>query len=222
MTVVSNEPNKDSIIVSKRFLAIAVVGLLFVYVLAFMSGYFWGKYSAMQELLVTCEEKALEHEVSNALYSLSLNQNEKQKEQLASQDVVTLVTVENQELEQGAEATQSKEDAKPQNSSENLERETKNDDGLSMQESQNKGHYYAQLIGFNTKKAANAFLQRAQKNSTIQLILKERVSEGIKNKKKRWYQVVTQPYEDKEVLEKDIKSLIQKEKLTGVTIAVYA
>ena len=80
-----------------------------------------------------------------------------------------------------------------------------------------KTQYYAQLAGFSSLKMAEAFVTRLNKKQ-IPVLIKERISKSAKGRPVRWYQVVTEPYEDQDALNSVVAILKKEEKLRDVRI----
>jgi hypothetical protein len=80
-----------------------------------------------------------------------------------------------------------------------------------------KTQYYAQLAGFASLRGAEAFVERLNKKQ-IHALIKERMSRSAKGRSVRWYQVVTEPYEDQDALNSVVAILKKEEKLHDVRI----
>jgi hypothetical protein len=110
------------------------------------------------------------------------------------------------EDEEGADNND--EDAAAQNG----EGEEAPDQGIEM-----KTQYYAQLAGFASLRSAEAFVTRLNKKR-IHALIKERISKSAKGRSVRWYQVVTESYEDQDALNSVVAILKKEEKLHDVRI----
>jgi len=80
-----------------------------------------------------------------------------------------------------------------------------------------KTQHYAQLAGFSSLRNAEAFVVRLNKKH-IPVLIKERVSRSAKGRSVKWYQVVTEPYEDQDALNSVVAILKKEEKLHDVRI----
>jgi len=78
---------------------------------------------------------------------------------------------------------------------------------------------YAQLIGFGTKKAAQAFVLRLKKYD-IPVILKTIVSKTSKGKQKIWYQAVTPIYESEKALIEQIAKIKRLEHIRDIDMKI--
>jgi hypothetical protein len=77
--------------------------------------------------------------------------------------------------------------------------------------------YYAQLIGFGTSSAAQKFSEKLQRRN-YPVCVRERHSTTAQGKKIIWYQVITEPFEDKNELLAAIQKIKKEEKLHDIRI----
>jgi len=77
--------------------------------------------------------------------------------------------------------------------------------------------YYAQLVGFGTTKKAKQFVERLEKDKIVAYV-RERKSKTARGKVINWYQVVTDPYTDKDALIALVEKVKIKERLHDVRI----
>ena len=82
---------------------------------------------------------------------------------------------------------------------------------------QDPTQYYAQLIGFGTRKAADSFANRLREK-VIKVNVKKRRSFSPKGKEVTWYQVITETFNDKDRLVNLVERLEKEERLKGVRI----
>ncbi len=78
-------------------------------------------------------------------------------------------------------------------------------------------HYYAQLIGFRTQQSAYTFADRLR-GCGIPVLVRRRISSTARGTERHWYQVVSEPYQDRNELENLVDRVSGKEKLKGVRI----
>lgn len=76
--------------------------------------------------------------------------------------------------------------------------------------------YVAQLVGFSQLKRAQAFVERLKNSGIITRIVTRKSVNGAK--KMVWYQVVTEPFVDRQELEFLVQRLKQSERLKNVKI----
>lgn len=183
---------------SNRQLSGVVAGLLFLFFVIFIAGYFLGKrcVAAQFTQAVSLDASIDRAKAKEVFETVGIN------EALAVDgDIVTLVALEDaptvlQEVDIGQEIQP--EDIK--------EHDTK--------------QYYAQLIGFGTEKAAQQFVQKvALKN--IETTIKKHTSKTAKGRVSYWYQVVTAPYNNKDELSQVVAQLSKEERLKDVSVRVY-
>lgn len=206
-----NEHRNDFLCISKRLMSIISAVLLLILFFAFMTGYVWGKRVALEDILRTVEEKTFADQISGSLYSLAGSHgNDSDKKQELDVDSVVVQGVD--------DSKKSFTDTLIAESTVIASDENKKNDPIddAIVENDARG-YYAQLIGFNSKKAANQFVNRIS-NTQLVSFVKERFSKNIHGKKKVWYQVVTQRYENKEELERLVAHITKREHLSGVHI----
>ncbi len=86
-----------------------------------------------------------------------------------------------------------------------------------VQEKSVEQQYYAQLIGFGYKKAAERFVSRLQEQGEP-VELRTRVSTTASGNRRTWYQAVTKPYTNKQELDLLVDRIAQKEKLKDICI----
>lgn len=78
--------------------------------------------------------------------------------------------------------------------------------------------FFAQLIGFGTEKAAHAFSQKLNQQY-IPTYVKKHANKTAKGRVVNWYQVVTEPYEDRKELAALVEKVSIQEKLKDVVIS---
>ena len=77
--------------------------------------------------------------------------------------------------------------------------------------------YYAQLIGFGTFRAAHKFVDRL-KQKDMPVEVKERHSRTAQGKEIIWYQVVTEPFQQRDDLVAFVDTIKKEEKLHDIRI----
>ena len=179
----------------------AVLLLIF---LAYMTGYFWGKKKATQELTFIVEKDIEQDNLITVLHTAEENVYNSVPESL----VESMCVVQSEIIKK--EVIQEKNDLI------NISSEIKADSGTQEDLPELK-NYYAQLIGFGTQKAAEKFVHRLQENK-LPVKMKKRKSSTAKGKSLFWYQAVTEVFKDKDELERLVEKIAKKERLSGVTI----
>jgi hypothetical protein len=82
-----------------------------------------------------------------------------------------------------------------------------------------KNPQYAQLIGFGTKQAAQAFVTRLKKHH-VSVILKTMISKTAAGKQRTWYQAITPTYESTEELQAEVTKIKRLEHIRGSDIKI--
>ena len=183
----------DNLVLNKKQVSNICAILIFLFMLVFSLGYFWGKKNSAEVFVDKAINDSFEDKVNYSLYSLYNNSNQEE-------DVI----VEESSQEPQVTATTSQE---PEIASETT----------AEQEKTNGPGYYAELIGFSTEKAANGFLEKAKaKNYPVKILTKKSVSP--KGKSVTWYQARTEQMSDKAALEKLTKQIEKSERLSGTKI----
>jgi len=193
----------------------------------FMCGYFMGKRVVMQDLHITAEKDALADQVYTSLCT-----RQDKKIVMAQQEKATASSLESTEMlynssieaaqntfqEVSVDASDTVVDASASdNQPTDLALNTQQKSAQENSSGESHQKYYAQLIGFGTKKAAEKFARRLQHNN-MPVTVKSRHSSTAKGKKITWYQVVTQELTDKNLLEKLVNEITLKERLVDVRI----
>ncbi len=88
---------------------------------------------------------------------------------------------------------------------------------IKMSHADNKTMYWAPLVGFGTKKAAKACLDRLL-SCHMPVILKARKSKTTKGKEVAWYQIVTKEFTDKQKLLQIIEQIQKQEHIKKIQI----
>lgn len=175
-----------------QLLAACLVGSFFI----FMSGFYLGKRSAVEPFIEQVVADSFADKVSNAFSSLYDNEDEEEVE--SKEDVTAESAIENQ-TESSIDQASQQEVADPFTNSLQL--------------------YVAQIAGFGTKNAAIRCIENL-KNNGFAVTLKTRKSMTAKGKEIIWYQVVTEPIEDREQLQKLVDQIKKIAKVKDVPIVM--
>jgi hypothetical protein len=230
--------DQDYFCISKRSMSLISAGFMVAFFLVFMVGYVWGKRVALEDVLKAVEQKTFADQISGSLYGLSAHDLDVKKEESVETDSIIVTAINENVSNETASEVQDTIHSDQQHHQPEIalvaQNNQKHDDVLlsnaaktivsdnkmvvANDNTERENHYYAQLIGFGSKKAAEQFVERL-KNNALEIAIKERVSTGARGKKRVWYQVVTQQYTDKEELERLVAHVIKKEHLSGVQIA---
>lgn len=238
---------KNGVFLSNRQISAVLSVLILAIFFVFISGYFFGKKKAVDKLYNKIDKESLADQVYYSVCSNygcdDIDQNQESTEDSNGESQESQEAQESQELQyqQGAQDKQSQDaenqvslmvngqkntDRLAQNSTENCDidaENTKNEDNSNQayssgeyEESQ-KEECYAELVGFGTKSAAQAFYNRLKKEG-ISVILKKRTSKNSRGRIMCWYQAVTEKFDNKRDLIAFVDIIKDKENLKGVKI----
>jgi hypothetical protein len=186
----SSDVDSDVLMLNSSSLQILVSILLFLALSIFVAGYYWGKKSAVEQLMESLDQESFADKIYISMCSWDESQEDAKDKELDSRG-------NDMPMEQSSEMEE-EEGEEPTSSSSQL--------------------YSAQLAGFGSLKAAEAYHLRLQKKGIPAHVVK-RQSITAKGNKRIWYQVVT-PGMDRTTLDELVKRLIQEDRLTSVSITV--
>ncbi len=201
--------SKSGIFFNDKYISFLTSGLVGLCFFIFITGFFLGKKKAVEKFCKKIEQEALSDTIYSSMCSLYTDKNvEKDLKQ------------ENSFIQEAVTAFNEKEKDKVVKDSTVLvsSLEAKEQAGNNqVNEVQDETHYYAELIGFGTKRAANKFAQKLQKKH-IEVIVKNRNSKSSAGKSIKWYQVITKNFNDKNDLCTLVDTISTEERLKGVRI----
>ncbi len=151
-------------------------------VFGFMCGYFWGIKSGVEQLSLQLDQEAFADQISASLIPMHDAQPDEGFSLEASADANTAESV------------------------------SSSDDQEYVSQQSYLRTYYAQLAGFGSKRAAQRFAQKLEKQD-IPVIINAVHSKNSRGKSVTWYQIVTESYSTKEELEALVERLKETEKL---------
>ncbi|MEX0940652.1 MAG: hypothetical protein WDZ41_04800 [Candidatus Babeliales bacterium] len=183
--------NDNDIMLVNRIQASRLVTLLIgCFFGIFMTGYFFGKRKAMEQINTNLQQDLLANQCNMILPEI-LNPKPSLTQKDNGADIIVPTIAQSQP-------------------------EKENEETIPMESSQ---YYQAKLIGFGTQKAAQQFVDRLQKRGITTTIVK-RISKNIQrlgnNRTIQWYQVVTKPIASKDQLEKLVDHIKTVEKIHDV------
>jgi hypothetical protein len=200
--------NDEGLFVPNRQLSIVVAGLLFLFFSCFMIGYFIGKRSVVEQFT----QKMCQESFSDQIYTAVVASHDLNNQDA---DQSTGITVHNTDVINTSNIVTHNSHIVDNNNNEQI---TQQQQEHVTQEAINTTQFYAQLIGFGTEKAAQKFVQKLALKD-IETCVKKRISKTAKGRTIYWYQVVTPPCDDKEVLTTLVNRLTKEEKLSGTYIS---
>lgn len=183
----------------------AYTALLLVFVgSVFMAGYFLGKKQGVDQLVAKIEQDSFSDQIYASFCALYEH---------APSEKAAIVTTKAPSLdgelpakEKGPKLLQKEAVAVAQHASEQTSSEAKP-----------SSKFYAQLIGYGTKKAAESFVQKLEKKG-VTTFVKTRSSQTAQGKKTTWYQVVTEHFDDRDSLEEMTHKVAREERIQGIRI----
>jgi hypothetical protein len=228
-------PDQNGIYISKKQASIASALLVFLSIIIFIAGYFWGKQSALEnftqktsqdsfndqvDYLLTMQSFAAkygalpegeEQEEKEGAIPDALEENEKEE---ASNKNEVIETKEKSTTEKKESAISDKKDSTLSAA------ELKKEEEARINQSQT-GKYWAALAGFGKKASASAMIHRLKKYK-IDLELKTKVSKSASGKGTRtWYQVVTKKYATRDELDQAIDKIVSLEHIKPKDIKIF-
>lgn len=190
----SPDLDNDTLMLNSASLQIIAALLLLVALTVFVAGYYWGKKSAVEQLMESLDQESFADKIYISMCSWDEAQEDAKDKELDSR---------------GGDMSETSSSFDEEESEEPLE---------TSASTATSPLYSAQLAGFGSLKAAEAYRFRLQKKGVPARVV-ERQSVTTKGKKRVWYQVVTQGME-RAALDELVKRLKQEDKLTSVSITV--
>jgi hypothetical protein len=212
---VSNEQgchcsSTQGLFVPNRHLSFLVAGLLFLFFGIFMTGYFWGKKNVVEQFAVQVEQDAFADQVYTSVIATATTDESfapsafAKADALESKQEIHTLLITDAEIIEAAPGL-----------SINQEIVVENDTSLMAENSITR--YYAQLIGFGTEKAAQAFVKKLSAKG-IETEVRQRASKTVKGRTSHWYQVVTCAYANKDELVKLVDRITKEENIKDASI----
>lgn len=186
----------------------------------FIAGYFLGQQRAITDFGGKIEQESLADAISASLYSrgdIKGNNNDQADEEMQVEPVSKTVDgdlLEKEAVQPGSESRHEQVGHTSELATSVVQPEVLEKTDIVAADSR---RYYAELIGFGTEQAAQAFVKRVKKSGIV-VVSKKRLSKTARGKKIVWYQVVTEPYADQTALRDVVALLEKKEHLNGVSI----
>jgi cell division protein FtsN len=229
MNEANNDQNKIShehcictsmrgLFIPNRQLSFIVATSILLLFFAFIGGYFWGTRQATDQFISQLDQDSLADQIFTSLCApdeypdtAADNLQEEETDQPSEETQETLVAPEQMSSELPAHSAATVQDNIPTQAP--VIAEQQKIEQIEPAEKQ----YYAQLIGFGTKQAAQQFVHRLEKKG-ISVAIKTRYSKTAKERQIAWYQVITKPYANKQELASLVSRIKKEEKLKGVVV----
>jgi hypothetical protein len=201
---------KQGVFLNTRHMSWALSVILLLNFFVFMAGYFLGKKKILEQLNYKIDQESLTDHVYSSMYSLY----DSKVQPSSSADNVEP----EEEIEMIENETASEEPALEQ--AVDITAQTVAVDELTTltpTTKEDNHEYYAQLVGFGSKHAAQQFVNKlAQRDITAHI--KQRTSKTAKGRVVYWYQVITETFSQKNDLVKLVEAIKRREKLHDVRI----
>lgn len=184
--------SSEGFFITNRQTSMLCALLIILFMMTFISGYFWGHGRATQDFTERLVEDSFTDKINYAFYS-NFEKSPTEPE------------VENESEEDFEEA----EDTQPVVAVKVMDVPQENNSSLSLDNKPFSDKlFYAELIGFGSMPAAQQFAQKALRNG-YNVDIKQRLSRTAKGKSIYWFQAVTEKFENKDQL-LDLVAKIQK------------
>lgn len=182
--------------------SLAIIWSFFI----FISGYFLGQRVVLEQFATQLEQDSLSDKIYSSLCTLYEVDNEAEvnDNDTDASGEGEETSSENEQGESG-DSVQVLEPCVQQVAAESKPSESKTK------------HYYAPLAGFGSAEHAYAFADRCTKKN-IKVVVKKKPSTSSKGRTHYWYQVVTQPYDDKQTLVAAIDTIKRAEHIRDIRI----
>lgn len=210
-----NADSSDHIMLTKRQVSMIMASMLLLCLFIFIVGFFLGKRTVIEDFSSKVTKEALHDQIDFLLTTQSL-QNSQEDDVTIEQDYQASTTEKYPSadgmpmIEDGSVLSDFAHDATTEKDQKSLSPNKKTLAEVSIMPEKksaehvpstpNKQHkQYAQLIGFGTKKAAQAFVQRLKKHD-ISVMVKTVMSKSASGKQRTWYQAITPTYDSEQAL----------------------
>ena len=199
--------SNQGLFVPNRQLSLIVASILFLTFSIFVTGYFLGKKNAVEQFSEKMHKDAFADQVYATVLANTQNNEQSHPNRLLVTDAQAF-EMQKQPIDQDVSFEKSEavvnlagseNNTDPQGSSSLL--------------------YYAQLIGFGTERAAQAFVSKLASKG-IETEIKKRVSKSVKGRTSYWYQVVTSAYSNKNELIELVNKITKEENIKDANIRV--
>ena len=186
----------QGLFVPNRQLSFVIALLLLLAFSIFMTGYFLGKRKAVEQFTQEMRQDAFSDKVYTTVLSTAQENQLSIDNPLLVMHADDVADLSSQSINQDVAA---------------IEQE--------IVAQQHEHHYYAQLIGFGTEKAAQLFVKKLSTKG-IETEVKKRISKTVKGHTSYWYQVVTAAYSNKNDLVSLVDRLAKEENIKDACIRV--
>lgn len=217
--------DQNGIYITKKQASVTAALLVFLSILIFIAGYFWGKQSMLEQFTQKTSQESFNDQVDYLLTMQSFAAKhgplpEASDEQDTKNKLLENIpdALEENEKEKEEEVVK-KTEAPASLKNKKIEVEAK--DVVTSAPVQKTGKHFATLAGFGKKASADAMIQRLKKYK-IDLELKTKVSKSASGRGTRtWYQVVTKAYPDKDEVQRIVDRVVALEHIKRSDVKIF-
>jgi len=208
--------DKTGIFLTSRHVSWAASSLIVFSFFIFISGYFLGKRKAVEKFYEKVKQESFADQVYYSMCSMYDKADDRQHVEqdhgnLVTETDVALADVDDQNKTMTTESTDVSKELKM------VTMESIQANNVIAVDKKDERQFYAELIGFGTYRAAQKFADKLIKNN-VTVAVKRRKSKTARGKMIVWYQVVTEPFGDKNDLIALVDDLSARERLKDVRI----
>lgn len=220
-----NSFSSDQIILTKRQASMFMASMLLFCLFVFILGFFLGKRTVIDDFSANVSKEALHDQIDFLLTTQSFESS--QEDGLPGNEVDFQ---NNNDVHISFDAMQQDDIKAPSQekafhtpvASSSHENNLAQLAAVTLSATQIEGaktRQYAQLIGFGTKQAAQAFVARLKKNN-VPVVLKTMMSKTAAGKERTWYQAITPTYESEEELHAHVAKIKRLEHIRDKDIKI--
>ncbi len=215
----------DQIVITKRQASMIMASMLLFCLFVFIVGFFLGKRAAIDDFSGKVSKQALHDQIDFLLTTQSLQSSQDEPTQSTHEfssanfnnDIIDtpIITLQPEQTATSAVIMQEKIAPviiAPQVEQQAIIASPAGDQALNKPQ-------YAQLIGFGTKKAAQAFVARLKKHNIV-VILKTVISKTALGKERVWYQAITPTYQTAQELRNQVGKIKRLEHIRDADIKI--
>jgi hypothetical protein len=206
--------NEQGLFITNRHaswaVSLAIVWSFFV----FISGYFLGQRTVLEQFATRLEQDSLSDKIYSSLCTLYEVDNEAE---VNDNDSDNAAEGEETTIDSSVEITESEGDDSSNGQKQVQQPAVQVAESAAQAPVKETKKYYAPLAGFGSAEHAYAFANRCNKKN-IKVVVKKKPSKSSKGRTHYWYQVVTNPYDDKQVLATAVDTIKRAEHLRDVRI----
>ena len=223
----------DQVVITKRQASMMMASMLLFCLFVFIVGFFLGKRAAIDDFSGKVSKQALHDQIDFLLTTQSLQSSQDEPVQSAQSSSefssasfddhadIPMITMQPEKVTPPAVIMQEKMAPAVIIAQAEKQAIVTSQDQAADDRIMNKPQY-AQLIGFGTKKAAQAFVARLKKHN-VPVILKTVISKTASGKERVWYQAITPTYQTAQELQEQMSKVKRLEHIRDVDMKiVYA